>query len=153
MPGASLHPILLLRRKILLGIHAAVHIFRYETQARVIAKKGGWWIMINGYEDFQKAGRDGMNRARASIAALSRGWQTLATESAGYSKQAFEDGAAHFEKMLGVKSVEGAIEAQTSFVQAAYEKAVGQASRFGELYLGVVKDVAKPFEDLVPASK
>ncbi len=109
--------------------------------------------MINGFDDVQKAGREGMNWALESFGALSRGWQTLATETAGYSKKSFEESAAHMEKMLGAKSVDVAFEAQSEFVRSAYEKAVGQAARFGELYMDLVKDVTKPFEDFVPAGK
>jgi hypothetical protein len=108
--------------------------------------------MINGFEDVQKVGRESVSRAVESFGALSRGWQTLASETAGYSKQAFEDGAAHVEKLLGVKSFDVAVAAQTDFVKASYEKAVGQATRFGELYLDVVKDVVKPFDGFLPTS-
>jgi hypothetical protein len=109
--------------------------------------------MINGFEDVQKAGRESMNRALESFGALSRGWQTLTSETAGYSKQSFEAGAAHVEKLLGAKSIDVAFEAQSEFVRSSYEKAVGQAARFGELYLDLVKDVTKPFEDFVPSIK
>jgi phasin family protein len=109
--------------------------------------------MMNGFEDAQKAGREGMTRAMESLGALSRGWQTLANETAGFSKKSFEDSAAHVEKLLGAKSIDVAFEAQSEFVRSSYEKAVGQAARFGELYLGLVKDVTKPFEDFVPSVK
>ncbi len=69
--------------------------------------------MINGFEDVQKAGQENMNRALESFGALSRGMQTLADETAAYSKTSFEASAAHMEKLLGTKSVEGAFEAQT----------------------------------------
>jgi phasin family protein len=108
--------------------------------------------MINGFEDVQKAGRDGINRAMQSFSALSQGWQTLATETAGFSKQSLEDSAAHFEKLLGVKSFDVAVTAQTDFVKASYERAVGQAARFGELYLDLVKEAVKPFEGFVPVA-
>jgi hypothetical protein len=109
--------------------------------------------MINGFEDVQKAGQESMNRALESFGALSRGWQTLADETAAYSKTSFEASAAHVEKLLGMKSLEGAFEAQSDFVRTSYEKAVGQAARFGELYLDLVKSATKPFEDIVPAVK
>jgi phasin family protein len=109
--------------------------------------------MINGFDDVQKAGRDGMTKALESFGAVSRGLQTLATETAGYSKQSFEAGAAHVEKLLGAKSMDVAFEAQTDFVRASYEKAVGQAARFGEIYLDLVKEAAKPFEDFVATAK
>lgn len=108
--------------------------------------------MINGFEDVQKAGRETVNRALESFGAISRGWQTLASETAGFSKQSFEDGAAHFEKLIGVKSLDVALQAQSDFARTSYEKAVGQASRLGELYLDLVKDAVKPFEGFVPVS-
>ena len=108
--------------------------------------------MINGFEDVQKAGRENMDRAVQSFSALSRGWQVLASETAGYSKQALEDGAAHFERLLGVKSLDVAVQAQSEFLKASYEKAAGQATRLSEIYLDVVKDAAKPFEGLVPTA-
>ena len=109
--------------------------------------------MINGFEDLQKAGQQNVSRALESFGAFSRGWQTLADETANYSKASFEAGAAHLENLLAAKSPEVAFEAQTDFVRASYEKAVGQAARFGELYLGLVKDVTKPFEDMIPTVK
>ena len=107
--------------------------------------------MISNIDDVQKAGRENMGRALESFGAFSRGWQTLASETAGFSRQAFEEGAAHFEKVLGAKSIDVAFEAQTDYLRSSYEKAVGQAARFGELYLDLVKDAAKPFEGVVPA--
>ena len=108
--------------------------------------------MIRGFEDVQKVGRENMERAVQSFSALSRGWQALAGETAGFSKQGLEDGAAHFEKLLGVKSLDGAVEAQSAFAKASYDKAVGQAARFGELYVDLLKDAAKPFEGLIPTT-
>ena len=118
-----------------------------------IPNETGSKTMINGFEDIQKAGRDNMNRTLESFGALSRGWQTLASETAGYSKQALEDGAAHVEKLMGAKSLDVAFEAQANFARTTYEKAVGQAARFGELYVGLVREAVKPFEDAVSAAK
>ena len=109
--------------------------------------------MMNGFEDVQKAGREGMSRAMESFGALSRGWQTLASETAGFSKKSFEDSAAHMEKILGAKSIDVAFEAQSEFVRSSYEKAVGQAARIGELYMDLVKDATKPFEAFIPSVK
>jgi phasin family protein len=109
--------------------------------------------MMNGFDDVQKAGREGMTRAMESFGALSKGLQTLASESAGFSKKSFEEGAAHFEKLLGAKSIDVAFEAQSDYVRSSYEKAVGQATRMGELYMDLMKDVVKPFEDFMPATR
>lgn len=110
-------------------------------------------MMINGFDDVQKAGKEGMSKAMESFGALSRGLQTMASETAGYSKKSFEDGAAHVEKLLGAKSIDVAFAAQSDFLRSSYEKAVGQAARMGELYLDMVKQSAKPFEGFVPTAK
>jgi hypothetical protein len=107
--------------------------------------------MINGIEDVQKIGRDNLNRAMESLGAASRGWQAIAAEAAGFSRQAYEDGAAHLERLFAAKSFDVAVQAQTNFAKASYEKAVGQAARVGELYLDLVRDAVRPFED--PAAK
>jgi phasin family protein len=109
--------------------------------------------MINGFEGVQKAGGDGLKRSLQSFGAMARGWQALTDETIGYTRQAFEDGAAHVEKLLGTKSVELAVEAQTDFVRTSYEKAMGQATRFGELYVELVREAVKPFEGYAPAAK
>ena len=109
--------------------------------------------MINGFDDVQKVGRESLTKALESFGAMSRSLQTLASETAGYSKQSFEDGAAHVEKLLGAKSIDVAFETQTDFLRQSYEKAIGQAARFGELYLDLVKEAAKPFETLAPTAK
>jgi phasin family protein len=118
-----------------------------------IPKKTGSNTMINGFEDIQKVGRENINRTLETFGALSRGWQTLANETAGYSKQALEDGTAHVEKLMGVKSLDVAFETQANFARTTYERAVGQAARFGELYVDLVREAVKPFEDAVSAAK
>jgi hypothetical protein len=60
---------------------------------------------------------------------------------------------AHLDKLFGVRSLDDVFEAQTDFVRHSYEKTFGQAARFGELCLDVVKDTAKPFESGVPNAK
>ena len=109
--------------------------------------------MISGFDEVQKVGRDSMTKALESFGAWSRGVQALASETAGYSKQSFEESAAHVEKLLAAKSVDVAFEAQTNFLRSSYEKAVGQAARFGEIYLDLVKEASKPFEDMIPTAK
>jgi hypothetical protein len=106
--------------------------------------------MINGFDEMQKVGREGLTRSLESFGALTRGWQSIAGAAAALSKQSFEDGAAHVEKLFGVKSLDLALEAQADFVKISYEKAVGGAARIGELYLDVVREAAKPFEDATP---
>ena len=54
-----------------------------------------------------------------------------------------------WEKLLGAKSLEKAIEIQTAYAKTAYEGFVAQATRMGELYADLAKEAYKPFEGLV----
>lgn len=109
--------------------------------------------MMNGFEEIGKASSEGVNRASESLGALARGWQMLMGETFGYSKQAFADGAAHMESLLGARSLDGAIEAQTGFVKESAEKAAGQAARLGEITLAVARDTMKPFQGVSPTAE
>jgi len=52
------------------------------------------------------------------------------------------------EKLMGVKSVEKAIEIQTDFAKQSYESFVAQSTKFGELFTTLAKDSFKPVEDV-----
>ena len=56
------------------------------------------------------------------------------------------DAAAHFEKLLGAKSLDVAVAAQSQFVRRSFEKGVGQVQPLGELYLELARDVVRPSE-------
>ena len=106
--------------------------------------------MMNGFEEYQKASKESMTKAMESYGAFSKGMQAIAVESADFSKKSFEDGAAHMEKLMGAKSVDVALEAQSDFVKSAYEGAVSQATKIGELYADLAKGAMKPFEGFLP---
>jgi hypothetical protein len=56
-----------------------------------------------------------------------------------------------------VKTLDKAIEIQTDYVKTAFEGAVAQLTKMGELYTALAKDAYKPFEGIVakavPAAK
>ena len=105
--------------------------------------------MINGFEDFQKLGKENMDQAMKSFGSFNKGFQALATEMADYSKKSLEDGASTFEKLMSAKSLDKAFEIQTDYVKNSYEGFVAQATKVGELYADLAKDAYKPFEGMV----
>ena len=98
------------------------------------------------FDEMQKLGKDNMDATMKSFGALSKGVQAIAVEVADYSKKSFEEGSATMEKLLGVKSLEKAIEIQTEYAKSAYEGFVAGATRVGELYADLTKETYKPFE-------
>ena len=109
--------------------------------------------MMKAFEDMSQSSKEVMDSTLKSYAAMTKGLQAIATEATDYSKASYEAGAAAFEKLAASKSLEKAMEVQTDYAKSAYEAAVAQATRMGELYTDLAKEVYKPFEAMVPASK
>jgi len=95
-------------------------------------------------EDFQKFSKDQREAFTAASTTLSKGLQDIAAESGDNSKKAFAAGTAMYEKLLGARSVETAIQIQTEFAKQAYEGFVAQATKVSELYTRVASDAMKP---------
>lgn len=102
-------------------------------------------IMIK-FDEFQSINKDGMDAFIASATAWTKGMQAMATESADFSRKAFEKNAQAFEKVLGAKSVDKAVEAQQGFAKDAYESYVGQLNKMGEIYMNTAREAYKPLE-------
>ena len=105
--------------------------------------------MLKNFEDFQKLGKDNVDNCMKQFGTVSKGWQAIATEFADYSKKSFEDGSAALEKLFGAKSLETAIEVQSTYVKTAYEGFVAEATKLGELYTDLAKESYKPFEGMM----
>lgn len=102
--------------------------------------------MLKGFEEFQKAGKDGFDAAVRSFGEMNKGFQAIAAEVTDYSKKAFEDGTRAFEQLIGAKSIEQAIEIQSQYAKKAYDAYVAEVSKLGEMYVGLAKDAYKPVE-------
>ncbi|MFW6028309.1 MAG: phasin family protein [bacterium] len=104
------------------------------------------------FDEFQSINKDGMEAFIASATAWSKGMQAIAMESADFSRKAFEKNAQAFEKVLGAKSVDKAVEAQQGFAKDAYESYVGQLNKIGEIYLSTAREAYKPLESQLAQS-
>ncbi|MCB1502554.1 MAG: phasin family protein [Bauldia sp.] len=105
--------------------------------------------MIGGFDEFQKVGKDGMDNVVKSAGVWSKGWQTLAAESADYSRSAFESGAKAFEKLVAAPSLDKAVEIQADYFRSAYENYVGQATKVSEIFAAMTRDAYKPYEGML----
>lgn len=96
------------------------------------------------FEDFQSFSKQQLEAFSAASATLTKGLQELAVESTDYSKKAFAASSAVFEKLLGARSVESAVQIQSEYAKQAYEGFVAQANKVSELYAKVAADALKP---------
>ena len=98
------------------------------------------------FEQIQKFGQENVDAAMKAFGTVSKSAQAIAVEAADYSKKAFEQGTASFEKLLGAKSLDKALEVQTEYVRSAYEGFVAQSTKMGELYANFAKEAFRPLE-------
>lgn len=97
-------------------------------------------------DDMHQLGKSGMDAAMTAAGAWSKAAQAIAVECVDYTKRSAESSAAAWEKLLGAKSVETAIEVQTEFLRSSYEDFVAEAAKLGELYADLARHAYRPFE-------
>lgn len=102
---------------------------------------------MNGFEEFQKVGKDGFDAGVRAMGEWSKGVQAIASEVTDYSKKAFEDGTRAFEQLVSAKSAEQAFEIQSQYAKKAYDDYMAEISKLGEMYVGIAQDAYKPMED------
>jgi phasin family protein len=97
-------------------------------------------------EDMQKFSKDSMEMTMSSLGAWSKTAQAIAVEFVDYSKKSAEGSAAAWEKLMGAKSLDKAMEVQSEYLKSSYEDFVAEATKLGELYTDLAKEAYKPFE-------
>jgi phasin family protein len=101
---------------------------------------------MKNFEDVQNFGKEGFEAWVASATAMTKGFQTVAQEVAEFSRKSLELSTQTFEKAVAARSVERVLEVQQGYAKEAYEAALTQANKLGELYVAAAKDAYKPFE-------
>lgn len=96
------------------------------------------------FEELQSFSKHQLEALTAASTTWTKGMQELAAESTDYTKKTFAASSAVFEKLLGARSVEAAVQIQSEYAKQAYEGFVAQASKFSELYAKVASDALKP---------
>ncbi len=102
--------------------------------------------MFQAFETVQKTAKDNLDLAVKGFGTTAKGVQAITTETADYTRSAFQQGTAALETLSGVKSVEKALELQADFVKTAYEGFVAYATKVGGLVTDLTKETMKPVE-------
>jgi phasin family protein len=100
-------------------------------------------------EDMQSFGKNSVDVALTSFGAWTKGAQAIAVEVVDYSKKSAESSAAAWEKLMGAKSPEKALEVQSQYLRSSYEDFVAEATKLAELYADLAKQAYKPFEGVL----
>ncbi|QGM98789.1 phasin family protein [Methylocystis parvus] len=102
--------------------------------------------MVANFESVQQLGKEQFEAVSAAAAAVTKGWQSIAAETTDYSKKSFEKSRLLAEKLIAVKKIDEAFALQSDFAKSAYEDFVAEATKIGELYTSMTKEVLKPIE-------
>jgi hypothetical protein len=105
--------------------------------------------MVTNIEDMQKVGKDNMDEAMKSFDVMSKGFQAIAAEVMNYSKKSLEDHTAAIGNIMGAKSLEKAFEIQSEYVRGASEGFMAQATKIGEIYAEIAKELYKPIGGVI----
>jgi hypothetical protein len=105
--------------------------------------------MLQSFTQIQKFGLDNLDATVKALGAFSSNSQTIAAETADFARKSFEQTSATVEKLLGVQTLDKAVEIQTAFVKGAYDSFVSQTTKMGALYSNLATETLKPFEGLL----
>jgi hypothetical protein len=64
-----------------------------------------------------------------------------------YSKSAFDDAIRTWEQLIGVRSLEQAMQIQSDYAKRVYENHMAELKKLGEMTVGMVREASKPVED------
>ena len=119
----------------------AEEVNRMGQEARDQAKRVG--------QEFQRTAETGLEAAGRSFSEVNKGFQALASEMTNYSKDAFDDAMRTWEQLLGVKSLDQAIEIQSQYARRVYDNHMAELSKLAGMYSAIVRDAARPVERAV----
>ena len=107
----------------------------------------------NNMQDLQKYGQVNVEGTMKAVTDWQKNLQTIAAELSSYSKRSFEDGTQTLEKLMSVKSLDQALEIQTSFAKRAYDEYIQQMTKIGGLYTEFAKEAYKPMTSAFQQSR
>ncbi|MEO1015928.1 MAG: phasin family protein [Pseudomonadota bacterium] len=94
--------------------------------------------------EFGDIGRGNVAAMTESAKAARKGMEALNTRAMEYMKDAVETGAAATKSVTSAKSLQEAIELQSNFAKAAFEKYVAELNAMTSLMSATMRDAAEP---------
>ena len=96
--------------------------------------------------ELQNAVESGFDAASRSFGEVNRGIQAMAAEMTDFSKRRWEEVFQAWQQLLHARHFGDVVDVQTHYAQRAYDAYMSELSKVGELYLGTVREAARPLE-------
>ena len=107
---------------------------------------------LAGLNEMNAHSKKNLEAVVASVTAVTKGAESLGAQYMAYSKTAVENQVAAAKALSGAKSVQEAMEMQTSWAKSAMELYMAQVGKMGETVAAAVKDSMKPLNERVTAT-
>jgi hypothetical protein len=109
--------------------------------------------MVKPFDDMQRMNQTGIDTAMKLFGEWGKSWQAIAAEMTDYTKRSFEDGTQTMEKLMTAKSVEQAIEIQSTYAKRAYDDYMHQMTKLGSMYTELAKEAYRPMERVMQGGR
>src|SRR4030095_4795344 len=100
-----------------------------------------------GFKRHFAAANGPLEATSRSFSEANKGVKALATEMTEYSRAAFDDAIRTWEQLIGVMSLEQAMQIQSDYAKRTFENHMAELSKLGQMYAGMVSDSSKPVQD------
>ncbi|MDB5470466.1 MAG: phasin family protein [Caulobacter sp.] len=107
---------------------------------------------LAGLNELNAHSKKNLEAVVASVTAATKGAESLGAQYMAYSKTAVENQVAAAKALSGAKSVQEAVELQTTWAKSAMELYMAQVGKMGETVAAAVKDSMKPLNERVTAT-
>jgi phasin family protein len=107
---------------------------------------------LAGLNEMNAHSKKNLEAVVASVTAATKGAESLGALAMSYSKKAMEDQVSAAKALAGAKSVQEAVELQTSWAKSALELYMAEMGKMGETVAAAVKDSMKPLNERVTAT-
>lgn len=104
------------------------------------------------FDQIQNVTREGWDAALRSLGALTAGGQAAATQVADFARHNVEQGSQAAERLMGVRSLDAAMQVQGEYLRTSYEGLVAQATKMGDLASRTAKEAFAPVEGFAARS-
>ena len=109
-----------------------------------------------GAKFFETAGefnKDNLEAYITSATVVGSGLQSLAQDSSDYAKKAIEDAVAVSKAIAGTKSIQEALELQTSYAKTAFAGYVSQLTQINQAFATTAKEGFAPLQARAEAAR
>ena len=117
------------------------------------ALKTGFEKSAQFFETAGEFNKDNLEAYIASATVMGSGLQSVAQDSTVYAKKAIEDAVAVSKAMMGTKSIQEALELQTSYAKNAFAGYVSQLTQINQAFAATAKEGFAPLQARAEAAR